>query len=373
MDADVSQSPSPKPVKPAAVIATGRTWATIGIFLLLVVAGLAFARDFLVPVVLAFLLTLVFSPVRRFLERRGVRSAFAALLIVGLLVVTLTAGLLTLAVPVAQWIEDAPTIGRQLENRLRSLRGAAQSVQEATEQVDRITETDNGNVPRVEVAEPGYASTIAGIAPKAAAQLVFVLVLLYFLLASGDMIYEKIVHVSTSFNDKKRAIRIAYDIERMLSRYFFTITTINAGLGVAIGLAMWLIDMPNPLLFGVLAFALNFIPYFGAVMGVALATTVGLVSFPEVGTAFLAGAAYLGLTTLEGQILTPYFVGRRLQLNTVVVFLSVAFWAWLWSAVGMLMATPLLVTIRTFCEHIPSLNGLGDFLSARGAEREDAE
>ncbi len=201
----------------------------------------------------------------------------------------------------------------------------------------------------------------------------FTLLLLFFLLASGNMFYEKIVHVLLTFKDKRRAMRIAYDIERRLSRYLFTITVINAGLGVAIGTAMWLFGMPNPLPFGAIGFASNYVPYFGPLVGVTLTAVVGLITFDEVGLVLLATLAYFALTAVEGQLITPYFVGRRLEMNTVVIFLSVALWAWLWSVIGMLVAVPLLVAIRAFCEHIPQLQPLGNFLSARGSESADEE
>ncbi len=115
-------------------------------------------------------------------------------------------------------------------------------------------------------------------------------------------------------------------------------------------------------------FLFNFVPYLGAIAGAALSLFVGLVAFEYAGTAFLAAGLYFALTSIEGQFVTPYFVGRRLRLNTVVIFLSVALWAWLWSVMGMLLAVPLLVTIRSFCEHVPSLRPIGNFLAGRGAE-----
>ena len=108
-------------------------------------------------------------------------------------------------------------------------------------------------------------------------------------------------------------------------------------------------------------------------MGVAIVVVVGMVSLDELSQAFVAGLTFFALTAIEGQFITPYFVGRSLRLNTVVVFLSVTFFAWLWSVVGMLVATPFLVMIRSLCDHIPTLEPLGDFLSARGAEREEPE
>lgn len=342
-------------------------WSVAGILLLLSVFSLAYARDFLMPVVLAFMLTMVFSPVRRFLERRGIPCGVSALIIVGVLVGGLIVGTLGLAVPISEWIERAPEISREMNLKISSMLGAAEQVKEAVEQVDEIA-GGGGDVPEVAVREPGLTAKVALLAPEVLAQSAFTLILLFFLLASGDMFYEKIVFVLPSFRDKRRAIAIANDIERKLSRYLFTITVINAGLGICIGLAMWALSMPNPVLFGLAAFLLNYIPYVGAAVGVLISGVVALVTLPDPASAIWVTLAYLALTSFEGQIVTPIFVGRSLRLNTVVVFLSVTLWAWLWSVVGMLVATPLLVVVRTFCEHIPALQGLGHFLSARGAE-----
>jgi predicted PurR-regulated permease PerM len=332
---------------------------------------LAHARDFLMPVVLAFLLALVFSPVRRFLDRRRVPSWLSALVIVGALFAVIVAGILALSGPVADWINRAPSIFADLQIKMR---GIAATMAEVTDKVDSIAKSPAApEVPEVVVKQPGITASLAGLAPVFIAQIGFVLVLLLFLLSSGDMIYEKIVHVMPTLTDKKRAVRIARDIEQKLSTYLFTITVINTGLGIAVGVTMWAIGMPNPLLFGVAAFAFNYIPYVGAVTGVVLATIVGLISGDELWLGAVAGGSYLLLTTIEGQLITPYFVGRRLRLNTVVVFLSIALWAWLWSVVGMIVATPLLVAVRTFCEYIPSLENVGAFLSARGDEQEDTD
>ena len=347
-------------------------WAVIGIFLLLLVASIGYARNFLMPVFLAFLLGLVFSPVRRFLDRRGIPSGLSAFLIVGSLVAMLLAGVLLLAGPVQGWIADAPSIARELEWKTRNLLGSAEAMLEAGKQVEDVASgSADEDVQEVVVREPGMVTNLAMVAPGYLAQAVFTMMLLLFLLSSGDMFYEKIVHVLPSFKNRRQAMRIAYDIERKLSRYLFTITLINAGLGVAIGTAMALLGMPNPLLFGVGAFALNFVPYLGALAGVAAALVVGLLTFSTPGTTLVAPLVYFALTTIEGQFVTPYFVGRRLEMNTVVIFLSITFWAWLWSVMGMLLAVPLLVTIRAFCEHIPKLAPVGEFLAARDRENED--
>ncbi|KKL25513.1 hypothetical protein LCGC14_2404530 [marine sediment metagenome] len=336
---------------------------------------------------MALLLALVFSPLRRTMERAGINSGISAFFITLTLLIGMGGLGLGLMSPVSKWIDDAPRISREFEIKLRDLRGAASGMMDAAEQVEKITSgggdaeetvaTTGTTAPekpeKVVVQEPGTASTLVWATPQIIGQILFTLTLLFFLLASGDMFYEKLVHVIPRFKDKLRAIRIAHDIERKLSRYLLTITVINGGLGVGVGLAMWLAGMPNPVLFGVIAYLLNFVPYLGAILGVGFAFAVGVVSLDTVQEALFAASLYLGLTTLEGQFITPYFVGRSLRLNTVMVFLSVTFWAWLWSVVGMLIATPLLVAIKTLCENIPALQNLGSFLSGRGEERFEDE
>ena len=372
-------APSAQPAPAgAASTATVPRWAVIGIFVMLSVFALAYAKLFLTPVIMAFLLALVFSPLRRGMERLGVPSGGAAAVIMGVLVSGLVAITLLLSNPVSAWTEDAPRIGAQLEQRIAQLRasfggdGEGASLTEVVEQVSEAAAPGSDpEVTEVVVREDGALTAIAATAPAVLLQLVLTLVLLFFILASGDMFYEKLVHVLPSFRDKRRAMRIAREIERQVSHYLLTITVINAALGLAVGLAMWALGMPDPLLFGVAACLLNYVPYIGAVVGAAMTLIVGLLTFPGLGEALIPAAAYYALTSFEGQIVTPWAVGRNLKLNTVVVFIAVAFWAWLWSVVGMLIAVPLLVAVRVLCGNIPALHTLGDFLSARGAERED--
>ncbi|WP_375257515.1 AI-2E family transporter [Citreimonas sp.] len=345
-------------------------WAVIGIFLMLLVGGMAYARSFLMPVVLALLLQLVFSPLRRQMERMGLSAGLAAGIIMTVLVGALILAGAGLAVPARDWISRAPDLSYELREKIEQIRGTTETVTNAAEQIDNLAEgEEEPGVQRVKVEEEGGgALSMALSLPGILAQVVFTLILLFFLLASGDMFNEKLVHVMPTFRDKRRAVRVAYDIERKLSRYFLTITAINAGLGVAVGLAMWWLQMPNPALLGVAAFLLNFIPYLGALLGVLGASLIAFVTLDTVEQSVIVGAVYFALTTIEGQLITPVLVGRSLRLNPVVVFLSVTLFAWLWSVVGMLVATPLLVALRTFCDHVPALSSVGHFLSARGDE-----
>ena len=357
-----------------AVLPTVRnkpSWATVGIFLILAGAAFLFAKAVLMPTVMAFLLAITFSPIRRALHKLRVPDGISAAIITLGLFFGLIGAFAGVSAPLTDYVTNAPQYLAEAEDKLRAVSRTVEKVSEAGAAVEIAAANDD--VQTVEVQQPGIAAQVAGLAPIILAQTVLTLALLFFILASGDMFYEKIVHNVATFKDKRRAVRIIRDIEGKLSRYFFTITIINAGLGLAIAAAMWAMGMPHPYLFGLFAFVFNFIPYLGAVAGVALATVIGIVTFDTVGAALLAGLVYFACTSFEGQFVTPYAVGRSLKLNTVVVFIAVAFWGWLWSVIGMIVAMPILIALRAFSEHIPTLNGLGDFLSARGAEIETAK
>ena len=210
---------------------------------------------------------------------------------------------------------------------------------------------------------PSLTDTLFSLGPAIVSQTVFTLIFLFFLLASGDLLYLRIVQSFDSLARKRTAYETLRKIEASLGSYLGTITAINIGLGVVSGLAMWAWGMPSPLLWGIAAAVLNYIPYIGAALGYVGAALVALVVFDDGWTALLVGGTYFGLTAIEGQFVTPYFVSWRLQLNPVVVFLTVALWAWLWSIIGMVVAVPLLVVVRVLSDHIPALQKFGNFLA----------
>ena len=353
-------------------------WATIGTFLILLMAAIYFAQDVIVPSILAFFLALVLSPVVRFGTRRKVPAgATAGLLVIGAAALV-AGGAYMISGPVADLVTSGPRIVADLEEKLAAIREPVEEALNAGEEVAAATgaveEPAPGAEPEVQevvVKEPGLLTSAAYGAPEVLAKVVLSLVLLFFLLASGDLFYEKLVRVIPKFKDKKRAIKIAYTVERTLSRYLLTITLINAGLGVAVGTVMWALGMPNPVVWGVIAFAMNFIPYVGAILGVAFAGVVAFVTFDDVSYAIIVPLAYLACTTFEGQLITPAVVGQRLKMNAVAIFLGVAFWGWMWGAVGMLIAVPMMVALKILADNIPGLGGLAEFLSGRHDPDED--
>jgi predicted PurR-regulated permease PerM len=340
--------------------------AVIGLFLIALVGLIYFARDFLLPVVIAFLLALTLSPIVRFLQKRGISPAFSALVLVILLVSGFAAGAFLLSGPVSQWIDSAPEISQKVQQKLAIFRTPVDAVVKATEQVATFTEgVSSPQVQKVVLQQPGILSKAAGNLYGGLSMAAVTFVLLLFLLASGTMFYEKMIGILPAFSDKKRALTIAYDVEREVSHYLLTITIINVGLGLFIAVAMSIIGMPNPILWGAAAALLNFIPYIGALAGVVMVGLVSLISFDSVSYAIIPPMIYTLGAIIEGQFITPVLLGRRLELNAVAIFIFVALWGWAWGIVGAIIAVPLLVSVKVFCDHFDGLTSFGEFLSGR--------
>jgi predicted PurR-regulated permease PerM len=357
--------PGHRPDEPVAVSAKGILRASvIGIFLMMLVGALYFAQDLLIPLALAFMLSVLLSPIVRFFGRIGVPDGISAVVLVLTLLGFIAIGGWSLSGPVSQWVTDAPRIGFEIQEKLISLRGWFGFVEQVSQQVDQMS-GDDPTVQRVILKEPGLLKSAATGMPQIVAKTGLTLVLLLFLLASGDLFREKLVRVLPTLSDKKRAVSISRDIERETSRYLLTITGINIITGTAVGLGLWAIGMPNPLLWGVLAAFLTYIPYLGALIGISLVGAVALASFDSFSYALLAPAIYFGVAVLEGQLFTPMIVGNRLEMNPVAILIAVAFWGWLWGFIGALMAVPMLVMIKVISDYVEGMEPVGRFLAAR--------
>lgn len=322
-----------------------------------------FAKDLILPILLGFLLALTLSPLMRSLGRAGLPTGPAAVLVVGLSGTVILSVVGVAAGTIALWSDELPQMGYQIKIKLSGMAETVETVRRATEEVDRIS-TPDGGAQEVVVKQPGFLDSAMSTGMKLGGTLAVSLVLALFLLASGNMFYVKLVQSFQKLTDKKRALNAVYDVEKRVSRYLLTITVINAVLGLCIGAALALLGLPGAHIFGVAAFLLNFLPYIGGVIGAAVAAAYALITFDSVGYAMLVPACYLALTTLEGQFITPWLVGRRLEINTVAVFLTVVLWGWLWGIAGALIAVPFLVVFKVVCDNVDSLRMVSHFLDS---------
>lgn len=336
------------------------------ILFLMVVYSLYVGREFLTPIVLGFLLALTLTPVVRFLAKHSVPSPVSATLLIVVTAAAIAGLVYVTSGPISALVADAPAIGERLQARVQTLQSTVEKAVKATAQIDSATEAvSEANVQKVVVAQPGILSRAAGNALSIGTTLAITFVLSLFLLASGTMFYEKIIQSVPKLSDKKKALRVVYGVEREISRYLFTITIINVGLGVVIGTGLWLLGIPNALVWGVAAAILNFLPYIGALITILLVAVISLATFESILVGFIAPAFVLACNIIEGQFLTPLLLGRRLELNTVAVFISISFWSWIWGFIGALLAVPILVVIKVVCDHFDPLLPFGNFLSAQ--------
>jgi predicted PurR-regulated permease PerM len=347
--------------------------AVKGLFILALFYTFYFARSFLLPIVLAILLSLILYPAVRALKRIAIPEAAGAAIVVLTLAGVLGTALYQLFEPASEWIGKMPRITEQVERKLWNVRKSMEEVSKAAQKVEALTNVGSAPAPRqsqvVSVSsEPNLMSRIMTGTQAMLISAGATLVLLFFLLASGDLFMRKLVRVLPTLTDKKKAVNVARTIQTAMAQYLFTITCINIGLGCATAILMHLLGMPNPLLWGVMVALFNFVPYVGAAVSGIVLTIVAFVTFSDLHDILLVPLLYFSLETIEGQFITPYLTGKSLTLNPVMIFVSMLLWAWLWGVVGALMAVPILMTLKIFCDHIDSLRGVGEFVSGKQSE-----
>ena len=343
-----------------------------GLFVLAIFYTLYFAREIVLPIVLAILLSLILSPAVGLFKRLRIPEPLGAAIVVASLVCVLGFGVYALIEPASEWIEKAPDTVKDIESKLSGVKQSVQAVSKAADKVEEITRVEAKSAVRAQVItpKPTLVSRLLTGTQSLLVSAASTLVLLYFLLASGDMFLRKLVRVLPRLKDKKDAVEIARTIQSDMARYLFTITCINCALGAATAIAMYMLEMPNPVLWGVMVAIFNFVPYVGAGTSLIILTAAAFVTFDELSHIVLVPAVFFSLTVLEGQILSPILTGRSLTLNPVVIFVSMLIWGWLWGIVGALMAVPILMTFKVCCDHIEGLAFISEFLSGRSVEPE---
>ena len=339
-----------------------RSIALTGLFILAVFYTMYFMRSILLPVVLALLLSYLLRPIVRALAQLKIPLPVGgALLLIGFfgLIGYSVAGL---AAPTAGWLQKAPGGFTELQHKLLPVRKSVAQVAQATSEIEKLASA-NAETRVVEVKRHPLTEMLFVHTPEFVASAVLSLILLYFLLVYDQTFIAKLVKLLPTLSDKKAAVGIAHDIESQISRYLFTITAINVGLGLAVGTAVGLLGLPNPVMWGVMVALLNFVPYLGALTGIICMTIGATLSFDSLGYALIFPAAYLSLGVLEGSFITPWIMGRSLTLNPVIILLSLTFWGWMWGIVGIILAVPILAAFKIFCAHIKPMEPLAEFLS----------
>jgi predicted PurR-regulated permease PerM len=349
---------------PAAATAAKATPVQIVLILLGAIAFLYFARPVVLPVILACIAGMTLKPLIRWSSCCHIPPALSAAVVLCLLVAASGIGFFQLGRPALTWMNDAPQHMTELRQRVQKIFPRLARFNEAAAAVNNLgaTEGEQDKATMVEVKTSRVPTTFIHWTGTFLAGIGETLVLLYLLLASGDLFLQKLVHVMPTLHDKKRAVEISHEIQQNISNYLFSVTLINIGLGVAVSVGLYFLGVPNAAMWGMLVAVLNFVPYFGPIVGVMLLATVGLLGFDTLWQGLLPAAWYLLLHLLEANLITPVLMGRRFTLNPAVVFVSLMFWTWLWGVPGALLSVPILVSAKVVCDRFPTLSTVGELL-----------
>ncbi len=288
--------------------------------------------------------------------------AGAAIVVLGALAVLVVGGW-ALSGPASEWVDQAPS----------NIATARRKLREIGRPLDRLTAAAEGSpataapppAPSQAAPSPAVPSLFAqllGRATTVVAGGLQVIVLVYLMLAAGNMLFRKLVKLLPAPDDLRTATDILNKTERIVANYLTITALINVGQGIAVGLAMWAIGMPDPFIWGVVTFVLEFIPYLGGVVIVALLLIDGFSVFPGLGRVLLAPAIYLVISMLQNNVVSPYVYGNRLKLNPLAVMIFVLFWWFIWGIPGVFLAIPIAATLKVLGDQVPGLSPLGELL-----------
>jgi predicted PurR-regulated permease PerM len=365
LQSDPSLEVAPLKETPPAV--TGRRdlpgYALPALLALASLYTLYFARELLLPIVTAYFLKLVFAPAVRRLKLWRIPEPLGAAFVLGLALGTGAVAAYSLSGPANEWIARAPAILREARNELRALTRPVENVSRAAEQVEQMTD---GNAPpraeTVTVRGPSLTSLLFESTTYFVSTAVATLTLLYLFLAAGDLFLIKIITILPRLEDKVTAVELSRELERSISRYLATVTLINIALGIAVGLLMHWLGMPNPYLWGMVAGLFNFVPYVGALSTFAILTLAAYVTFDDAAKAMLVGGLFFAVNGIEGYLVTPSVLGQRMSMNPVAIFISLIVFGWAWGVYGLLLAVPILAGTKLLCERVQSLQPLGELI-----------
>ncbi|HXX09638.1 MAG TPA: AI-2E family transporter [Pseudolabrys sp.] len=338
---------------PQPIAEVSRLWrtaaqaATIGMFVVIFVIALSLARPILLPVVSAFVVTMMLGPLSARASRYGIPSLLSAIVLWLLVIAVFYGVVVLLASPVVDWIGKAPDIGRNIQDKLHVLDRPIAALQELR---DALLPSDKKGSLGVDIV--AFVQPAVAVVTPAIGQTFIFFGTLFFMLLGRARLRQVLVVFFQEREARLRTLKILNDIEHNLTGYLSIVALINIAVGLCGGAAAWIAGLPDPAAWAVLAFILNFVPYIGALIMEAGLFLVGLVTFPSLTHALVAPLLFLALATLEGHFITPGIMGGRLTLDPLIVFLSLVFWTWLWGPVGAFLAVPLLIVALVVSDHL---------------------
>ncbi len=314
-----------------------------------------FAREVILPILLAVFFSLLLSPLMKRLSSGWLPRWIAAFLLISVSMAILAGIGNVLYAPAAEWVGRAPQVVRSVTPKLKSLMRPINEASKVGESISAITADPAKANQRVVVQAPDRPSLLA-TTPRLLASALAVVLLTYFFLIYGDSLLRRTLMLRATWQQKRLTVDIVRSIQNDISRYFLTVCSTSLALGAATTILLWALGVDTPLLWGALAALLNLTPYVGPIAMAAMLSLVGLSQFPTLGAAFLPAAGYLGLHLLESQLATPLALGSTINLNPLGIILWLMIWGWMWGILGLLLAVPMLVCFKVICSRVEGLH-----------------
>jgi predicted PurR-regulated permease PerM len=318
-----------------------------------------FVQAVLMPVVAAAVVAVIFSPVMRWLERRGLPSNASALLILVGFILAVAAAATAVVPTMREMGTQLPQMAARIEFNLADIRASLKSLKEVRDKLDEATKVGQGQRPNASAEAP---PSTGGGAAEVLFQIGLFAVLTFFFLASRRAYRRRIILAQSTQMTRLQVARILRDMGKRVSTYLFTVSMINIALGIAVGAALALLGMPAAIVLGFAVAILNFVPVIGPILVIAATAALSLATFDDWGLILMAPGIVLTLHLIESQIVSPWLVGRRLEMSPLAVFGGIALLGWMWGAVGAMIAVPLLILLYTFGQHIPVLSPLATLI-----------
>jgi len=332
-----------------------------GLFVLALFATAYVASAIVLPLIFAIVLKLLLQPAIRILEHLHIPRICASLLLIVALFGTIIGLGTAISGPAGTWAAKLPEGIPRLQDRLSFMREPIDTLQRFLQQVEDFGGTGSSS-PAVSAQGPSLLTKLFTGTRNFASGLFTTVLLLLFLLLSGDIFLNRLVEIMPGFSSKRQVVEISQQIERDISAYLITITILNAAVGIAVALAMRLTGVGDPILWGTVAFLLNYLPILGPALGMTIFLLAGLLTFDSLWLALLPATLYVGFILIEGQAVTPMLLARRFTLNPVVIILSLVFWLWMWGIPGVILAVPMLAITKIICDRVRPLAAFGHFL-----------
>ena len=320
-------------------------------------AGLAIAlpfalrsgAEFFLPVTAALVIAIALVPMLEWLERRRVPSPLAAFTCVLVLIAMANIAVASIVLPAAEWVRLLPERIHRVRDTLSPLMQVYSDLERFINNIVKEFGTHAASTPRtVQLETPNsLLDIIATSAPFAAIQMFFALLVIFFFLAGWTGMRRRTITARSSFDGAMTTARAIQEVVDATSTYLGTITIVNIAMGLAVSLILYLLDMPTPLMWGGIVAVLNYIPYLGPIASALLLALGGLMAFADPWYAFLPAICFIGVHLVEANFITPFFVGRRLTINPLLILVALSFWAWVWGTTGALLAVPLLIIMKT--------------------------